>query len=111
MGEWLSTCLQNKLYRKVTWVQIPPFAPNLRKIMKNGWYKACYKDVPTDDYWTPNNEIVYIENDIEIKRLNECYHKIDNIKSSISDNHFCEYKEILEEVNVNSNIWNLKCRE
>lgn len=78
--------------------------------MKNGWYKACYKDVPTD-YWTPNDEVVYIENDIEIKMLNECYHKIDNIKASISDSNLCEYKEILEEVNVNSDIWNLKSRE
>jgi len=53
--------------------------------MKNGWYRIKYKDDNWTDFWAPNDEIAYIENGIQIKYLNECYHRLDVYKVEFND--------------------------
>lgn len=58
--------------------------------MKNGWYKIEYakNDYWMDtDYWPPNDEIVYVEDDVIVETRNEWGKKYNgsNIKVCITD--------------------------
>jgi len=39
--------------------------------MKNGWYKIGHKDEAWKNYWTSNEELVYIENNVIIESKDE----------------------------------------
>ena len=91
----LATCLQNKKYleRDHTSSSLV-VCSKFRCNMKNGWYNRIYReDLPPCDYWEPNNDVVYIENNLVVKRKNECYHTIEEIKDAIVDLYEHEWIE------------------
>jgi len=44
--------------------------------MKNGWYKIKHEDKEWTDFWPPNEELVFIENNIIIESKDEFTGKI-----------------------------------
>ena len=63
----------------------------MRYNMKNGWYNRIYReDLPPCDYWEPDNDIVYIENN-----------KIRKVKNRHSEKIY----EVTNESDLSFQVW------
>ena len=67
--------------------------------LKDGWYLEVSTLIRWEDFYPPNDEIVYIENDIVKKRKHPYTHKIEDIEYGRRvDKQLFNYKEIKEEI-------------